>query len=149
MILQDWGSLAASVAIVVALVAVQAAQGGPRTRPFLVTDATIAYPYLPSTIPYWLAILVCVLAVLASVLLAELALARRWHADATDAAAAALHFCLDAIGEGRGWLGRVQGRHARRCWRPIALPGCLLVFPTVPLCGPPLTPSQPPSSSPA
>ena len=31
----------------------QAALGGPRSRPFTIYDATISYPLLPSTIPYW------------------------------------------------------------------------------------------------
>lgn len=45
--------------------------------------------------PYWLAVVVSTLAMAGSVLLAELWLAR--HADATDAAAAVVHFWLDAI----------------------------------------------------
>ena len=59
------------------------------------------YPFCPlcrdSTIPYWLAILTSLAALLASVLAAELWLARRMHADATDAAAAVLHFVVDGI----------------------------------------------------
>lgn len=50
-----------------------------------------------STIPYWLVIVVGVLSIAASILAAELWLARHTHADASDALAAALHFFLDAI----------------------------------------------------
>lgn len=134
----DYGSITAAAAVCIALLIWQAILGGPRERPFLVSDATIAYPHmcvlgaawpaagrclplllahacskqgrlstahnhtcpacLPrrgSSVPYWLAVVVCTLAMAASVLLAELWLAR--HADATDAAAAVVHFLLDAI----------------------------------------------------
>ena len=64
------------------------------------THATLFCPLVlcsDSTVPYWLAILASLAALLASVLAAELWLARRLHADATDAAAAVLHFVSDGI----------------------------------------------------
>jgi hypothetical protein len=41
---QEWGSLAATVVVAVALLIAEAVLDGPRSRPFLVTDATISYP---------------------------------------------------------------------------------------------------------
>ena len=75
----------------------QAALDGPRDRPFTINDASIGFPYLPSTVPYWVVIVVSVLAFVGSILVAELVLARRLHASATDAAAAALFFFLDGL----------------------------------------------------
>lgn len=43
---QDWGSIAGSLIVVIGLLIARACLDGPRSRPFQVTDATIAYPQL-------------------------------------------------------------------------------------------------------
>lgn len=43
---QDWGSISATLFIVIGLLIAQACLDGPRSRPFQVTDATIAYPHM-------------------------------------------------------------------------------------------------------
>ncbi|KAL4451567.1 hypothetical protein ABPG75_007229 [Micractinium tetrahymenae] len=94
---QDYGSILSSLIAIVALAITTGLLGGPTSRPFMVTDATISFPHNDSTVPYWLACTVSAVALLLSVLLCELLLARRLHADLTDALAAALHFLIDGI----------------------------------------------------
>lgn len=69
--------------------------GGPRQRPFLISDSTLAYPLLSDTFPIGLVLAVLVVALVGSVLAVELWVARATHADSTAAAAAALYFVLD------------------------------------------------------
>ncbi len=50
-----------------------------------------------STIPYWAVIVASLAALLATVLVSELWVARGLHASLTNALAAALHFAVDGI----------------------------------------------------
>ncbi|KAL4428839.1 hypothetical protein ABPG77_005277 [Micractinium sp. CCAP 211/92] len=94
---QDYGSILSSVTAIVALAITAGVLGGPTSRPFMVTDATISFPHNDTTVPYWLACTISALTLLLSVLACELALGRRLHADLTDALAAVLHFLIDGI----------------------------------------------------
>jgi hypothetical protein len=42
---QDWGSLISTITVLIVFAITDAALGGPRARPFQVTDSTISYPY--------------------------------------------------------------------------------------------------------
>lgn len=94
---QDFGSIYGTAITLAALAITQACLEGPRERPFLVTDATISFPNNESTIPYWAAILASFAALVVTILLVELWLARRLHADITDAVSAAVHFIVDGM----------------------------------------------------
>lgn len=94
---QDFGSIAASLVAIVALAIAQAAMGGPTSRPFMITDATVSFPHGESSVPYWLACLVSALMALLSIMAGEVLLGRRRLAGLTDALAATLHFFIDAI----------------------------------------------------
>lgn len=41
---QDWGSVLSTAVVLLALGVAEGVLGGPRSRPFMVTDATISYP---------------------------------------------------------------------------------------------------------
>ena len=102
----------------------------PPTR--LPTDA-VTLPPPPcsaSTVPYWVAVLASLVALVLSILVAELWLGWRLHADATDAVATVLHFLVDGISAFivTGLATTVRGRSLLRGQgRP---PG--LRFPTLP-----------------
>ncbi len=42
---QDMGAILSTIIVCIGLTIAQAALGGPRDRPFVVTDATISYPH--------------------------------------------------------------------------------------------------------
>ena len=94
---QDWASIVSNLCIIIALIIFGSLQN-PNTRPYLLYDATISYPYNPdSTIPYWAAVFTPLASLIVSLLVLEFGIAKRLNVSKISAVTSMLHFILDFI----------------------------------------------------
>ena len=94
---QDAGALL-STALALAALGIWSAFTSVTDRPFDVYDATISYPYKPSSIPYWCVVVAGLAAMALSAAAGECWLGSwAYAADPTSAVAAALHFWLECV----------------------------------------------------